>query len=342
MRIGLTSAGLITRRVFLSVCTAGCVVLVGAIGAARAADDLAKPLREAQSALAAGDYATAYALYRKHAEDAGNPLASFSLALFYQNGWGRPADAVAACTWFEKSAAGKIPAGEHFAGDCIRRGVHRAADATAAARLYERAAAGGHLGSLCSLAELYVAGEGVAKDPAKGLALCHQAAQQGVKPAQVRLARFLIDGVTGKPDYPQALKILHSVAQTDYAEAQFLLGGMLRDGKGAKPNADLAVSMFERAASQGYLPAYLPTARLYYGAARDPKFKLLAPPHLAKAYLWASAFERRVNDAQEKTQAAGLLLKVRAEMPPTWAADLDKKVDAHIAAVTAPPVQPGR
>ncbi len=330
-------AGLGARRVFLRTAFATALLFAGVYcRSAAAAEDLSKPLAEAQAALAAGDYAKAYPLYLREAEAVGNPLASFTVALFYENGWGRPVDHVAACTWFEKSAQGNIPAGEHFAGDCLRKGVHRAADPAAAARLYEQAAAHGHLTSLCSLAEMYVAGEGVPKDPMKGLALCHQAAQMGIKPAQVRVARFLLEGATGKPDYPQALQILRGVAETDYPEAQFLLARMLRDGQGTKPNADRAVGWFERAASKGYLPAYLPTARLYYGATRDPKSKLLPAEFLAKTYLWASALERRSADATELAEAKRLLGNVRREMPSTWVADLDKKVDEHITSLAAP------
>lgn len=331
-------AGFITaRRVVLrAVFVAAAFCAAAASQLAHSAEDVAKPLAAAQTALAAGDYAKAYPLYLQQAEGARNPLASFTVALFHENGWGRPVDRMAACTWFEKSAAGKIPAGEHFAGDCVRQGVHRAADPAAAARYYEQAAAHGHLISLCSLAELYVAGEGVPKDPMKGLSLCHQAAQKGVKPAQVRLARFLLDGVAGKPNYAQALQILQGTAETDYPEAQFLLARMLRDGQGIKPDLARAAMWFERAASKGYLPAYLPTARLYYGATRDPKTKLLPAEFLAKSYMWALALQRRSKDSEELAQATRLLTEVRGEMPMSWAADLEKKVDQHIASLAGP------
>jgi TPR repeat protein len=305
-------------------------------GGAAAAEDISAPLKQAQAALSAGDYAVAYPLFKKQAE-AGNPLASFTIALFHEHGWGRPVDRAVACIWFEKSAEGKIPAGEHFAGDCLRRGANGPSDPAAAARMYEQAAAHGHLISLCSLAELYIAGEGVPKDVAKGLALCQQAAQKGITTAQVRLARFLLDGVTADPGYPQALQILRVAAETDNPEAQFLLGRMLRDGLGTKANVDLAVGWFERAASKGYLPAYLPTAQLYYGATRDPRTGLLPPEFLAKSYLWTSALVRRSEESADMADAKRLLADVRKEMPSTWAPDLDRKVDEHIAGLATPP-----
>ena len=93
---------------------------------------------------------------------------------------------------------------------------------------------------------------------------------------------------------------------------------------------------FERSASKGYLPAYLPTARLYYAAARDPKTGLLPAEFLAKAYLWVSAVIRRSGDAAELAEAKRFVADVRREMPQGWAADLDKKVDEHIASLAAP------
>ena len=126
-------------------------------------------------------------------------------------------------------------------------------------------------------------------------------------------------------------------AESDNPEAQFLLGRMLRDGVGTEANVDLAVGWFERAASKGYLPAYLPAAQLYYAAARDPKTGLLPAEFLAKSYLWTSALVQRSGDATDLAEAKRLLADVRKEMPQTWAADLDRKVDEHIAGLAAPP-----
>ena len=155
--------------------------------------------------------------------------------------------------------------------------------------------------------------------------------------AQVRLARFLLDGATGKPEYSQALQILQVAAETDNPEAQFLMGRMLRDGLGTRANVDLAVGWFERAASKGYLPAYLPTAQLYYGATRDPRTGLLPPEFLAKSYLWSSALVRRSEESADMADAKRLLAEVRKEMPSTWAPDLDRKIDEHIAGLAMPP-----
>jgi len=48
--------------------------------------DIAKQLESAQATLAAGDYAAAYQQYRQIADQGNNPLAAFTVGLFYQLG----------------------------------------------------------------------------------------------------------------------------------------------------------------------------------------------------------------------------------------------------------------
>jgi TPR repeat protein len=55
-----------------------------------AKSDAAAELRNAQALLAKGEYDKAFDEYRRFAEEKNNPLAQFTLGLFFQNGWGRP------------------------------------------------------------------------------------------------------------------------------------------------------------------------------------------------------------------------------------------------------------
>ena len=154
---------------------------------AQARIDWATEVKEAQAALNAGQYDKAYAEYLRIAEEKNNPLAQFAIALFHQNGWGRREDPVAACRWYEKAAAGGIPAAAHFFANCLAEGVDRPPDPAKAAVWYDKAAALGHHLSLCSMAELYMTGNGVSKEPSKGLSLCRQVAERGVVPAQTKM-----------------------------------------------------------------------------------------------------------------------------------------------------------
>ena len=292
--------------------------------------DLAAPLKEAQAALAAGDYERAYALYRGFAEDKNNPLAQFTLALFHQIGWGRPVDREAACRWHARAAEGHIPAAAHYLGECFQQGVGRPADAGEAASWYQRAAGLGHHLSLCSLAELYMRGEGVERDPRKGLELCMRAAQSGSPPARVRVGRYLLAGDESIRD-PKAAHAWFEGAAATSPEAQYYLGVIHRDGLGHAVEKHQARLWFERAASRGYVPAYFQTARLYFGDA--PELGDRKPPaqELAKSYMWLSATAQRSTDAGELEQTKAMLKQVLAIMPETWIADLDERVAAHLA-----------
>lgn len=296
-----------------------------------AATDLASDLRHAQKTLAVGDYDRAFTEYRHFAEEKDNPLAQFTLGLFYRYGWGRLKDPVAACQWFEKAAKRDIPAAAHFLADCLAQGVGRPADPAKAAEWYEKAAILGHSMSLCSLAELYMTGTGVPKDPAKGLALCRQSAEKAIIPAMVRMGRFLLEGEDNIRDYDEALKWFELAAQKNSPEAQYYLGLMLRDGLGRLKAPETARYWFEMAASQRYVTAYFPTAQLYFQAPVEPHTGKLSEFEIAKAYLWTSATIQRSKDPDELEQAATMLEIIRAAIPETWVPALDRKVAKHLA-----------
>ncbi len=87
---------------FFSGIVIACLVL--AQGAGMAAPTAAdKDLAKAQLALSAGNYDDAYKQYQRIYKTSQHPLAAFSLGMFYRAGWGRPADPVEACRWFEKA-----------------------------------------------------------------------------------------------------------------------------------------------------------------------------------------------------------------------------------------------
>ncbi len=303
----------------------------------RAKPDMSTELKNAQELLSKGEYDKAFAEYRRFADEQNNPLAQFTLGLFFQYGWGRSVDPVAACGWFEKAARSDIPAAAHFFADCLAKGVDRPTDPAGAAAWYEKAAALGHYISLCSLAELHMTGSGVPKDPARGLTLCRQAAEKKVPAAQVRTGLFLLEGDPSIRNLDEAFKWFSVAAQRGAPEAQYYLGVMLRDGLGRPKAPETARFWFESAASQGYAPAYFPAGELYFYSPVDPDTGNLQAHELAKAYLWLSAASRRTKDHKELKRIEDLLVKILEIMPASWRPDLDAKVNAHLAAYPAQP-----
>jgi TPR repeat protein len=305
------------------------LLLLVTMSAAFAGVDLSADLKPAQQALASGDYRTAYSRYARFATS--NPLAQLTLGLFHHNGWGRPVDEVAACRWFEKSARHKIPAAQHYLGDCLVKGIHRAANPEAALDLYRDAAASGHLISLCSAADLYIKGQGVAKDVKLGLELCAQAAQTSSPPAMLRLADYLQQGTDVPQDLAAARYWYQQAAERQVAEAQYQLGRMLAGGLGGEADLGVALLWLETAAAEGYAPAYLPTAILYANASVQPDTGALAPEHLAKIYLWLMAAKARNTDPAQGEEIGRVEAQVLAVMPAGWRPELDKKVATHLA-----------
>lgn len=305
--------------------------LLLALGRAAAA---ASGLEAAQSALAAGDYRSAYSAYLRAAQQSAQ--AQFSVAMFHHEGWGRPRDAKAACTWFEKAAA-RVPAAAHHWGDCLAHGVGREADIPRALEFYRRAADGGHLISLCSAADFHLRGRGVPQDIALGLEMCGQAAQARSWPAMLQLAAYFRAGDAVPRDLALARYWYDQAASLGAAEGQYKLALMLAQGEGGAPDTKGALYLLESAASAGYVPAYLPTAHMYGMAPVQPETGALAPEHLAKIYLWAAAAAARATDPEMRTAASGLLAQVLAVMPGTWRAPLDRQVAQHVARYATSP-----
>lgn len=304
-------------------------LLIGSSHAGTSTANWSKELQSAQDALAAKQFDLAYRLYQKQASH--NGLAQFVLGMFHQNGWGRKPNPVIACTYFEKSAQRHVPTGEHNWGDCLAQGIGRPVDIPAALVWYDQATRHGHAISACSAADYYIQGKGVEQDVQRGIQLCTQAAGANAPSAMLKLARYYEQGGPIPQDLGLARHWYQEAAQRHSKEGQHRLGVMLAQGEGGEPDLNGALFWLETAASEGYAPAYLPTAILYANAPAQAETGALAPQHLAKAYLWTSAAKQRGSTPDERAAAEKIETQILAVMPATWRPDLDKQVVAHIA-----------
>lgn len=284
----------------------------------------------AQALLASGNYAQAFDLYHAAAVNDHHLLAQFTLAQFYQNGWGRAIDHKLACNWFEQAAQNGIPAAQHMTGLCYETGTHRPADPTAAAGWFHKAAQAGHLHSLCHLGNLLMTGNGVAKDPHKALELCRSAALQGSIPAQIWMGKFYLYGDTTVRSPQEAYQWFLAAAQKHAAEAFYHLGTMMDQGFIDSHDAAQPQQLFEQAASLKYIPAYFQAGKHFFAAELDSETNRLSAEHLAKAYLWISAAIEQSNDAEQVASARTIRQQILAVMPSTWQEELDRKVAQHV------------
>ncbi len=298
---------------------------------ALAVENVAKELEAAQQALQAGDYDSAYTQLLHHAESNDNPLAQFSLGLTHQMGWGRQPDPKRACQWYEQAALGDIPVAQHLLADCFLQGTHQDIDTAKAAHWYKKAAENGHLASLCDVGELYIAGKGVAQDAKRGVQLCEQAANKGIVKAQIRLGLMLLEGPEAIRDPQAAFSWIEAAAQAGTTQAQYYMGLMLSNADASNEQLALALYWFESAAAQGHVPAYLPTAQLYFYAPPDPATGQLRAKDLGKAYLWNSAALQAGEYSQGLTLAKQMQEEILRIMPTSWRTDLDEKIKSHLA-----------
>ena len=304
-------------------------LLTACLNHAYAANAITDKLNEAQAALSSGDYKSAYTKFKHLAKKHNNELAQFTLALFYDYGWGRPVDHHAACQWYERAAQAEVPVALHRHAECLLRGDNFKPDPIAPATWFERAAAQGHRISLCALAELYMHGQGVVKNPAKGMEYCRQAARENILPAQLQTAKYLLEGDESIRDIDAASKWFHQAAENGSSEAAHYLGLISRNRLD-----DLGISLFwfERAAGQGYVPSYYATSKGYFDSLMLDRTQTPPAPTLAKAYMWLSASVARTDRPEEKSSAAKMLITVRKMIPESWVPDLDQKIAKHLVA----------
>ncbi len=287
-------------------------------------------MKAAQVALAGGDYEKAFASYQTAVQQHNNPLAQFTIGLFYQNGWGRAADPVIACRWFEQAAQGGIPTAQYMTGICLEQGSHRPVDFAAAAHWYQKAAQAGQLHANCRLGNLLMTGRGITKDPHKALALCRPAALQGSLSAQLWLGKFYLHGDSTIQNLQEAYHWFATAAQNHAPEAFYYLGMIMQQGMLNEQKPEIIRQMFEQAAALKFVPAYFQAGKQFYSAEPDSHTHQLTAEHLAKAYLWLSAATQRSEDQKEVAAAKEILQQILTVMPQTWRANLDMKIAQHL------------
>ncbi len=300
-------------------------IIVSSVVKANTANDL----RRAEKLLISQNYKKSFNLYQRIATEDKEPIAQFSLALFYDYGWGRVKDIKKACHWYKKASQHDIPAAANAYADCLVKGSLGSVNYAKAALWYEKAGKLGIHFSYCHLGDLFINGQGVEKNIKKGLSLCEGAANKGSIPAMLHIGEYYLSHDT-KTSHQSAFHWFTTAASYRSAKAEYYLGQMTRDGLANPQDNYTALYWFERAASKGYKQAYFPTATHYFHAPKDPETGFLSATNLAKAYLWLSASKKTVLTEAQKDLAQSMLNEVLTVMPKSWITDLNEKVNIHL------------
>ncbi len=254
-------------------------------------------LKHAQALLALGEFEQAFPLYLSLAKQ-GQAMAQFSTGLFFRNGWARTADEKQACHWFKHAAHNKIITAQHFFAQCLEQGISSHPKPEQAIHWYIQAAQQGHTISWCDAARLR-------------LHLSPQTADLSL------------------------LNACQNVAQSGNQHAQFSLGQLYLIQQSKQFNPALALQWLESSASSGHLPAYLPTATLYFEAPPEQASGKPSAENLAKSYLWLTATVKRATHPDTLHKAETMLQSVNQLMPSGWRPKLDLVIEQHLKSVNS-------
>ncbi|MCA8829969.1 tetratricopeptide repeat protein [Hymenobacter pini] len=218
------------------------------------------------------------------AAKAGNISAASMLGMVYYEGWGVPADALAAAHWLHRAAAEQHPLACFNLAVLYDNGTGVAKNPNTARRYYTIAARAGCPEAMYAVGSYYYWGHGVEPDYAKAKKWFRRSARSGNATAMQELGRIHQRNVNGGrnsalairwfrralaagdakaaiglgieyvtlEDFPQARHYLEQAAENDQSHAMYLLGRWAEEGWDAVPNLADARFWFQEAANQGH------------------------------------------------------------------------------------------
>ena len=149
------------------------------------------------------------------AASAGDPGASYEVAMRFAQGRNVPQDLAMAASWFERAARGGLAPAQFRLGSMYEKGLGIKKDLTEARRLYLAAADKGNAKAMHNLAVLYA------------------------------------DGLDGKPDYAAASQWFRKAAVYGVVDSQYNLAILYARGVGVERNATESYKWFALAAKGG-------------------------------------------------------------------------------------------
>ena len=214
----------------------------------------AQTFEQSYAAVARGDYRTAFAGFKKLAEQ-GNAAAQYNLAVMYKNGRGVPKDEQRAVTWFQEAAVQGDVAAQYNLGVMYDNGQGVPKDEQQAVAWYHKAAEQGNAAAQYNLGVMYYTGQGVPKDEQQSVAWFRKAAEQGDASAQYNLGVMYENG-SGVPKDDQHAAAWHRrAAEQGSANAQYNLGLMYLKGRGVPKDDQSAYFWWLLASAKGHQDA---------------------------------------------------------------------------------------
>jgi TPR repeat protein len=207
-------------------------------------------MREAQRNLASQDFADAWPILQKVADD-GDPMAMDYLGVLYQTGKGVPQDFNRAREWFQKAAEAGNLAGVTNLGAIYGNGEGTHEDYGKAFGCSLKGAEAGNTVAMTNLGLLLKNAPAGSKDSRKAYGWFQKAADCGQSIAMTNLGLLYETGKGFPQDYTKARQWYRKAAGAGNAIAMTLLGLLQEDGKGGPQDYGEARRWYENAAGAG-------------------------------------------------------------------------------------------
>lgn len=190
------------------------------------------------------------------AANTGYVLAQVTLARWYRDGIVVPKDPRKAFDWYNQAAIfGEDPEAQCNLGWCYATGFGCPANAKLAVTYFKWAADAGVPAAHYNLAKSLENGSGVKQNPALAAKHYEQAARAGHVRAQFRLAQCYENGMGYGKDIDLAIYWYRTAAKNGSADAQFSMGSCYENGNGLDRDPDLAFYWYRQAFANGHREA---------------------------------------------------------------------------------------
>ena len=137
---------------------------------------------------------------------AGNPAATYEVALRYAEGHGVASNLEEAARWFERAASKGLAPAQFRLGSMLEKGQGVKKDLARARNLYLAAAAKGNAKAMHNLAVLYAEGTGGKPDYATAVSWFRKAANRGISDSQYNLAILYARGMGVEKSFSESYK----------------------------------------------------------------------------------------------------------------------------------------
>ena len=194
----------------------------------------------------------------KKQHEAGEHAASYSLALAFLDGWGRPKDPEVALQYLNSAIAGGHSPSMILMGEIYEQGLLGEVDADRAYQYYLDAVGQNDPLGMVKVGHCYEQGLSVARDPRKAVVWYERAIESGSTEGMAQLGRCYLEGIGVVQNTRLGTEWYAKAAEANNPSAMFFLGKALLRGEDMRKDTKAGIKWLQQAADFGELAALVP------------------------------------------------------------------------------------